>query len=480
MNQIGAQLNGGQDNLNQIQLIRLYRERSPPFQQALHFGFAGGSAVSPAIVALFIEDDPKSTRYKLAYYVIGAYLGIVAIYTAFLTQNNFGPFSDYNTLVIPRHLRLQSQAEQTVAKVETDLELLCDDTIKQTDKQREDLQNVVKQYTNTTPETIYMKSQNIDVNPAVVTSTAIGNQYVTSSILDNAKNSSILPTIANVRIVSSYDDEERDNETSISVQHSSKNDDCTVIHLHAHTKDDKINNNEDNKIELDTSNNNEPKDKDIDLDIEQHHKDTTKEKMYRFYGNRTFLLLITSQMLAFYIGVETGFGVYLPSYVVNANQQDDAGGAALSFAYWGSIAIGRGLGIYITLFFSDTTIIASDLVVSCISFIILTIFTTSKIITWIFTCIFGIGVASQYAGVMSWQNSTTHMDGKTVTIITALVSAGEAGFPYLFSVQLQSSYGPKGMMTMATLIIVGCSLTYIFIFYYIKKYSYSEDEMKEL
>ena len=50
-------------------------------------------------------------------------------------------------------------------------------------------------------------------------------------------------------------------------------------------------------------------------------------------------------MFFFYVGLEAGFGSWLATYLVEREVADAAGAALMTSCYWGSLTLGRLLGI---------------------------------------------------------------------------------------------------------------------------------------
>ena len=54
-----------------------------------------------------------------------------------------------------------------------------------------------------------------------------------------------------------------------------------------------------------------------------------------------FRVLMSMRSLCSYVGMETGYGAFIPSYAVIYLKRTEAEGQLLASAYWGAMMIGR-------------------------------------------------------------------------------------------------------------------------------------------
>jgi len=87
---IAALVLGAIDNLLQVLLLALFKEKSPPFMQSLHAGFALGAFLAPLFIAVFLDGEDENGiaegPYQWGFYSMGIYMALITALTLFITQ----------------------------------------------------------------------------------------------------------------------------------------------------------------------------------------------------------------------------------------------------------------------------------------------------------------------------------------------------------------------------------------------------------
>ncbi len=162
--------------------------------------------------------------------------------------------------------------------------------------------------------------------------------------------------------------------------------------------------------------------------------------------NRVIPLIVFIMLFYFfYIGFEGGYGAWLYTYAFESGLATQVTAAYLTSVFWMAFTFGRLLGIPIARRFSPATIIFSGLIISLISLVVMSIFTTSTAILWCGTFGYGLGVSTLFPTLLTLSSQYMPLSGKTTSLFFASASAGGMFFPWLVG-QLIGTYSLQIMM----------------------------------
>jgi FHS family Na+ dependent glucose MFS transporter 1 len=154
------------------------------------------------------------------------------------------------------------------------------------------------------------------------------------------------------------------------------------------------------------------------------------------------LLFLIGIFLFLYVGIETGFGLYIFTYAVKHLALGDRLAAVLNSLFWGSFALGRLLGIGISKVLPPHLMIFYDLTGCVSSLAIMIIFHKFAIALWISTAIYGLSVASIYPSAINYCESRMEISGKLLSFLVIFAAGGESLIPMVLGATFQSSTGP--------------------------------------
>jgi len=140
--------------------------------------------------------------------------------------------------------------------------------------------------------------------------------------------------------------------------------------------------------------------------------------------------IMTAAFLFVYVGAEVGYGGWLAAYGNAVLGMDEAAGAYLTAAYWGTFTLGRLIAVPAALLLTQRQMIILDMVGSALGIGILLVFPTSSTALWIGTMVLGISIASIFpTGISLPQNLGIQLSGSNTGWIVVGASAGEMTVP---------------------------------------------------
>jgi hypothetical protein len=174
---------------------------------------------------------------------------------------------------------------------------------------------------------------------------------------------------------------------------------------------------------------------------------------------------LISLFLLLYVGCESGYGAYVFTYGIKQAHMETHHAAYLNSAFWASFAVGRLLGIPVSLRFSSTVMIFSDLLGCILSLLCIIIFHDSAAILWIGSVAYGLSVASIYPSAINYAEAHVEggVTGKVLSILVVSASLGDAIIPILMGLSFSTATGPLGMMLLTLGVAVGAALIFAII-----------------
>lgn len=161
-----------------------------------------------------------------------------------------------------------------------------------------------------------------------------------------------------------------------------------------------------------------------------------------------------------YVGTETGYGGWLSTYLLDNHVTDSESRAAYIVAYfWGFLAFGRVLAIFLAIILSNTTMIRLQLLLTLIgSLLITTIISKSFLFSIIASASFGFGLSSLFPLAMTLiSDYGFSMTSSTTTLFVVGSTFGEAVIPILIGFMMDKGGSvilPYSMLVLAILLII--------------------------
>ena len=175
------------------------------------------------------------------------------------------------------------------------------------------------------------------------------------------------------------------------------------------------------------------------------------------------MVLLIGLFLFLYVGAETGYGSFIFTYGIKQSHMDPSHAAILNSCFWFSFAVGRLLGIPISLRFSAITMIFSDLLGCIISVLVIVIFHDSQTVLWVGTIAYGLSVASIYPSAINYAETQFKVTGKVLSALVVSASCGEAVLPLVMGLSFESPAGPMSLMLLAMGVAVGAAIIFAVI-----------------
>lgn len=175
------------------------------------------------------------------------------------------------------------------------------------------------------------------------------------------------------------------------------------------------------------------------------------------------LVLLVSLFLFLYVGCESGYAAYIFSYGVQALGMAPASAAFLNATFWFAFAVGRLAAIPLSLRFSSTQLIFTDLAGCILCVLAMIIFHDSLALLWVGTILYGLSVASIYPSAINYAESQIEMSGRVLSLMTVSASLGDAIVPLLMGLSFESPTGPLGLMLIAAGVAVGAAVIFAII-----------------
>ena len=177
-----------------------------------------------------------------------------------------------------------------------------------------------------------------------------------------------------------------------------------------------------------------------------------------------FRVSILSLLFVFffmYVGTEVAFGGLVTTFAVESEfiQWNRPQGATLAALFWGSIAVGRGMGIFIARCFKPPCMLVTDLVFMVAGAVILSFgLAASPALLWVGTVVLGCGMSSIFPTAVSWADCYYPLTGRAAAVFITGSGVGEMVIPvvtgYLFEQvsTLWLMYMVLGLSVMVTVV----------------------------
>eukprot|EP01084_Bolivina_argentea_P034835 64521_1 len=144
-----------------------------------------------------------------------------------------------------------------------------------------------------------------------------------------------------------------------------------------------------------------------------------------------FMILSCATFIGVYVGCEVAFGGYITTYSDDYLLSSMSNGRFMSSVFWGGLAFGRLISVWIAKHTSAVYMLIIDLIGCVISMLLFIIFDGNMLIGWIASVLFGMFMASIYASIFVVAEKTVKISGKYASFIVFGSSCGEFIIPTL-------------------------------------------------
>lgn len=150
---------------------------------------------------------------------------------------------------------------------------------------------------------------------------------------------------------------------------------------------------------------------------------------------RVIILLVFLLLLAFYAGIEIGFGQMIAVYAVKSSHQFSQSLASyVASVYWGTFTFSRGFSIFLALKCSPFCLVVSDCIVMALATLLLvSVGSIYSVFLWLGSAILGLGLASFYASSITWLEMHVTITNKIGSGFVIAASFGEMVAPLAIS-----------------------------------------------
>ncbi|XP_050407953.1 sodium-dependent glucose transporter 1A [Patella vulgata] len=159
-----------------------------------------------------------------------------------------------------------------------------------------------------------------------------------------------------------------------------------------------------------------------------------KEKDLR-RGSHSFRVTILALLFMFffiYVGMEVTYGGLLSTFAFEHMDWSEQKGATVTAVFWGSVAVGRGIAIFIAKACSPSCMLITDLVLVILGALILCFgIQKYEILLWIGTLTLGMGMSSIFPTGISWADHYSPLTGKATAVLIVGSALGEMLIPVI-------------------------------------------------
>ena len=210
---------------------------------------------------------------------------------------------------------------------------------------------------------------------------------------------------------------------------------------------------------------------------QQKSRNDDADETYNDFKNTILFLMFIFYFL--YVGAEIGFGGYIFSFAKLSKLHFDVSKASLlNAAFFGAIAIGRGLSICLAGVLSARMMLILDITGCILSALLLAIYgETIGVVLWVGTICLGLSMASLFPSGISWLESFCKVTGNMASVLIVGSALGEMSFPMLIGWMFRNDPskedgfaepGPMGLMYV-TLAASGLTAIIFVILQYLAK-----------
>ena len=153
-------------------------------------------------------------------------------------------------------------------------------------------------------------------------------------------------------------------------------------------------------------------------------------------------------------GLQGSFGSYIYTYAVKINigiSADDA--AYLNSLFWGALALGRLLAIFVSLYVSPRVMLLVDVIGCLVSITLMFIFRAHSISLWVGTTTFGLCLSNIFPTSVSMAESYFRLTGTITCFFVVCSGLGEMTIPLVIG-KLFDVIGPVSFLIISSILCV--------------------------
>ncbi|XP_053384560.1 uncharacterized protein LOC123537019 [Mercenaria mercenaria] len=145
---------------------------------------------------------------------------------------------------------------------------------------------------------------------------------------------------------------------------------------------------------------------------------------------KAVLIVLLGVFFFCYMGLEVTFGALVTTFAVDFNKWPKEQGAMAAAIFWGSLATGRGLSIFLSKCCGPRVMLIIDLIFMIIGGLVLSIgiHVYDKLL-WLGTLILGLGMSSAFPAGISWAENYFHLTGKSTAVFVIGSALGQMIVP---------------------------------------------------
>jgi FHS family Na+ dependent glucose MFS transporter 1 len=162
-------------------------------------------------------------------------------------------------------------------------------------------------------------------------------------------------------------------------------------------------------------------------------------------GKNALLVLLISIFFFLHVGSEISFGGWIYSYAVKMGLAEEAQAAYLTSAFWGSLTLGRLLGVPVSTKLKPRAMILVDICGSLLACVVILVWARALAALWIGSILMGLSIASLFPTSINFAERNMHITGKITSWFLVGSSVGGMFFPWLIG-QFFESRGPTVMV----------------------------------
>jgi len=178
-------------------------------------------------------------------------------------------------------------------------------------------------------------------------------------------------------------------------------------------------------------------------------------------SSNNFVAMLAALFMFLYVGAELAYAGWIYTYAVALDLATVTAAAYLTSVFWGSLTLGRLIGIPIAARWRPRTILLVDLVGSLASIGVILLWPSSSLVIWVASFGFGLFMASVFPTVITWAGRRMTMSGRITSWFLLGAATGAMTFPWLIG-QVFEPFGPQSAMVITFVIVLG-SLALFFL-----------------
>jgi FHS family Na+ dependent glucose MFS transporter 1 len=194
-------------------------------------------------------------------------------------------------------------------------------------------------------------------------------------------------------------------------------------------------------------------------------KPTQKAEETQLLRGEIVLIILIALFFFLHVGAELSFGDWIYTYAVSLDLASVTTAAYITSAFWGSITLGRLIGIPITTRIRPRIILLSSLIGAVVSVGIILVWSDSITALWVGAIGTGLSMASLFPSTITFAGRRLNITGRMTGWFFIGVGAGSMTLPWIIG-QFFETIGPLSMMViiisaiLLALVVLGMLIRY--------------------